>query len=113
MASNNALVTPGRSSPLTVTSRVLVLAGVRSATAPRYRAGSSAPARVSPCDQVADGAEIVLRPAGAHGEKPGADGMQLLGGRGVVLDVFGEPARLGGNASRALYLARVPADPSA
>ena len=90
MASKSALVTPGRSSPLTVTSRVGALRGRASSTAQRYRPVSGLPVRVSPCDQVADGAQVVVRPAQAHGEEAGAHGIQRLCPGGVVAGILGE-----------------------
>ena len=109
MASKSALLTPGRSSPLTVTRRVGAPAVRGSSTAQRYRAVQAAPRGVSPCDQVADG-PMSYRGPSAHGEQPRARGIQPLGSGGVVARILGEAARPRRDACRALDLVGVPPD---
>src|SRR6478672_180500 len=107
MASKNVLVTPGRSSPEMVTSSVCA---VRSGTSPHYRRRSGAPAGVSPCDQVADRAEVVMGASDADGEQPRAHGIQGLCAGGVVGDLLGEAARFGRDAGGPLDLGGVAAE---
>jgi hypothetical protein len=116
-ASNSAFVTPGRSSPLRVTSRV------RASGSNCGAAGASVTGRdtlqrlpsvgVAPCDEVTDRSGVVVRPVEAHGEQAGAHVVQGLRGCRVVTDVLGQPSRRGRHARGPLDLVRVAPDPGA